>query len=178
MTLHTHVDSVDSVDSVFGALQRVIIIRHGEATPYADSDHARSLTQRGRAQLRETASRLSEALSASSSPLEVWVSDAQRAQETWRALSPAFEAEGIGRDGVQVRHRADLYLASAEALYDHILEASVASSAPQTLILIGHNPGLSDLISTLDRSAWRTLRTGELVMLTREGEQWRLEVES
>lgn len=174
MTLHTH---VDSVDSVFGALQRVIIIRHGEATPYADSDHARSLTQRGRAQLRETASRLSEALSASSSPLEVWVSDAQRAQETWRELSAAFEAEGV-RDRCQIRHRADLYLASAEALYDHLLEASVASSAPQTLILIGHNPGLSDLISTLDRSAWRTLRTGELVMLTREGEQWRLEVES
>lgn len=71
------------------------------------------------------------------------VSAATRTQETWAAVSEYFPV-------VRVQVRQGLYLASS----GHLREAIERMAAPgETLMVVGHNPGLHDLALRLLREA-------------------------
>lgn len=113
------------------------LIRHAEAgAPHGSriADHNRPLTERG----RRDASRLGALLSSRGfMPDCLWSSDAERAQTTARILGQA-----IALSDSELDIRSGLYLAHMGTLCDAIREASDDLGH---LVLVGHNPGLSEL---------------------------------
>jgi phosphohistidine phosphatase len=113
------------------------LIRHAEAGSLHGSriaDHNRPLTERGRKDARQLATRLQ---AAGFLPDSMWTSDAERAETTARLIQA-----GIGLSDAAVAVRAGLYLAHTKTLVDLIGHAGDDISS---LAVVGHNPGLSDL---------------------------------
>ena len=156
--------------SVFDQLQRLILIRHGEAQVYAASDHERTLTFGGIRSLDRTKELLKTTIKMSQnlSMLNIWVSDASRTLETWEILKQGID---INNENLSIQYRSELYLATPDFLHSSIIEADMRSNKPFTLMIIGHNPGLSQLVSELT-SRPCSLTTGELVVLMPDGTQW------
>ena len=169
---------------------RIVVLRHGEAAVYAPSDHERPLTAYGHASLQASLPSLVaqlERLMEESvrergvARLEVRVSDALRTMETWDILSPELEAL-CRRDSAWSLHlKVDptLYLASAPRLYQELLalECEQNESIGLTLMYIGHNPGLSELLVDLapicrGGAPRAPLAPGEFACLVSDGQQW------
>lgn len=120
-------------------MERLILLRHGKAErdSATGDDFARRLTSRGRKDAREAGERLAEMGFAADLCL---VSAAARTRDTWEALSPTCPA-------CEVRFEADLYHAEAGKVWD--LARKAASGGARNVLVIGHNPGLHELVLRL-----------------------------
>ena len=116
------------------------VLRHAKsdrAAPVGDGDHDRPLSSRGRA----TAPLIGAHLAATyGTPDAVHTSSAARATETVELVLTALDA------APEVRREPSLYLADARSLRAHLsgVDAHVGS-----LLLVGHNPGLAELLVAL-----------------------------
>jgi phosphohistidine phosphatase len=117
----------------------LVLLRHAEAQPAgpAAADFDRTLTARGRAQAQEAARRIA---SAGLYPDLLLASPAARALETAAIVVPGLADTG------KMLAPAVLYLASAPVLLSTL---QACDDAAQTLLLVGHNPGLSILAREL-----------------------------
>ena len=130
------------------AMKRLILLRHAktEATNRG-GDHARELVQRG----RDDAALICAFLQSHELlPDHVLCSDAARTRQTLASVQPALASNA------EVAFSSRLYLAEAETLIHEIW--SVPDSI-QTLLLIGHNPGLHELAYGMTGQAPRQLRS-------------------
>jgi phosphohistidine phosphatase len=119
----------------------LILVRHAKAVDRMDAedDFARGLTPRG----REDAGRAGEALKAAGiAPALALVSPAQRTKQTWSILSAA-----VGE--IPVESPMALYHASQDFLERAAIEAFASSD---TVVIVGHNPGIGALAHDL---AWK-----------------------
>jgi phosphohistidine phosphatase len=106
----------------------LVVVRHAKAEPYAETDHARRLTERGRADAAAAGRFLA---TAGIAPTHALVSDATRTQETWAELS------GSLGEGVEVDVSPAYYSASE----DEVLEAiRMLPSDATCAVFVGHNP--------------------------------------
>lgn len=128
-------------------LKRLIVFRHAKADrgTTEDGDFDRHLAPRG----RRDATRVARALAGlGPTPDLVLCSAATRTTETWALARDAFEPRP------KVLMRQDLYLADAGTVLAVIKEAGGDAA---TLMVIGHNPGLQELllrlVSESDRSS-------------------------
>lgn len=118
--------------------RRLILLRHAKSDwgHEGQTDHARPLNARGRRAAPQVAQRLREL---GWSPALALVSDAARAQETWGLVRPSLG---------EVLHQSapELYLAEPPQL-----RASIGAAPDEvaSLMLVGHNPGLEDLSTSL-----------------------------
>jgi phosphohistidine phosphatase len=120
-------------------MRTLILFRHAKAVRAheADSDEARGLTGRGR---REAALAGAAMEDAGLKPKLALVSSAQRTRET---------AEfGLQNFVLETRIEDALYHAAPEGLWD----AFTASEA-ESVVVVGHNPGIGELVSTLVHQA-------------------------
>ncbi len=120
-----------------------MFMRHGKAGwPDAGvDDHDRKLNKRGRAATAEMAERITEKYKA---PDCIVSSSAKRTVETARIF-----ADEIGYDGpIELRRR--LYLAEPDTILDVIAELD---SSLKRILIVGHNPGLSELACRLSDSS-------------------------
>jgi len=147
---------------------RITLLRHGHAVDHCPSgDFERALDDRGQSELERTALEL-QALPRL--PTLILASPARRTRESAAVLQRMWAncaaSKGNLAPGTQVELRFEptLYLASAEAL-----QAIIALHAPLQphLLIVGHNPGLSDLLQQFDVS--RALGTGDWHSLSRLG---------
>ena len=112
------------------------VIRHAEAAQAA-SDYIRPLTDYGCSQAKSVASQLSEMIQ----PQLFVVSSATRTRETF-----SFFKEKFALSDDMVRFEDKVYEASTQAL------VKVISSFPaeaDSVVLIGHNPAVSSLVSSI-----------------------------
>jgi len=118
--------------------RRLIVMRHGKAEPFGDTDHDRVLTGRGRRDAAEAGAHLAQA---GVVPDFALVSSAARAVATWAAV-----AQGSG-SSAQVSIDGSVYTGSP----DVVLEAlrAVPPDA-ETVIFVGHNPTAAHLAHLLD----------------------------
>ena len=150
------------MSDVSQGLSRLTVLRHGHAVdrcPTGDFD--RPLDERGHAEI-ERAARELRALS--NLPSLILASPARRTRESaavlqrvWAEAADAVAGASLARSTeVELRFEPRLYLASIDTLQD-----IVTPNAPlQThLLLVGHNPGLSDLLQHFDVA--RALGTGD-----------------
>lgn len=113
-------------------------MRHAKAEPYASTDHARRLTDRGRSDARAAGRHLA---GAGVVPDHVLVSDARRTRMTWE------EVAGELGCGDVAHHDRTVYGGGVAAILE-TLSASPAGS--RTVMLVGHNPTAADLCNLLD----------------------------
>jgi phosphohistidine phosphatase len=120
-------------------MRTLILLRHAKAVRAheAPDDKSRGLTGRGR---REAALAGAAMAAAGLKPSLALISTAQRTRETAAYGLQAFKPEE--------RFEEALYHASPEGIWD-AFEASDASS----VVIVGHNPGVGELVSTLLQQA-------------------------
>jgi phosphohistidine phosphatase len=144
-------------------VKQLLLLRHAEAEPAPPGakDFDRLLTARGRLEALAAA----ETLAAAHLTIdEILVSPARRARETAdifaRRLKLAI-APGVV---------AELYLAPPDVMLGILEHCSVTSD---TILLIGHNPGISELAHQLHAGSDSSgLRTAGLCQLTFAHDRW------
>ncbi len=126
-------------------MARVIVIRHAKSDyPWGVDDHDRPLNERGRRDAPAVGEWLDAHVSWSDGDVPlVLVSTARRAQLTW-ALASAEMSDRWRAATVEDEPR--IYEASVRALRQVLDQAAPRA---ETVLLIGHNPGLATLIDTL-----------------------------
>jgi phosphohistidine phosphatase len=119
---------------------RVFLARHAEAEPGHDiPDHARALTTTGVRESRALGAWLG---AREFPPAVIRCSSATRAIQTARQIADAL---AVAEECVGER---ELYLASDGGLASVLRRASAAG---ETLVLVGHNPGMAQLAMRLAR---------------------------
>lgn len=123
----------------------LIIVRHGEASPYSDlGDHGRELTSRGHAQA-----------SAAGNVIKGWgfapslclCSDAARAKQT---AAHVVEACGLGQG--RVVYSAMLYSSyTTQELIDAVASEAAKVDGCDCVIVVGHNPDVTYKADALSR---------------------------
>lgn len=121
-------------------MKRLLLLRHAKALPAEDplADIARPLAARGERDAAWVAERLSRHGLA---PHRIIASPAARALNTAKIVAAAV---GYPREDIATLH--PLYLAEASAI-QKIIAAQDARS--NSLLVVGHNPGLSELVLEL-----------------------------
>lgn len=121
-----------------GPLRRLVVLRHAKsAWPVGVSDHERPLAPRGRRDAPAAGRALAEA---DCLPDLALCSTAVRARQTWELASAQWGTPP------PVRHDPRMYAAEVPELLDVVREAP---DQVRTLLLIGHNPGLEELVLDL-----------------------------
>ncbi|MFS8200064.1 SixA phosphatase family protein [Streptomyces sp. CWNU-52B] len=121
-----------------GPLRRLVVLRHAKsAWPHGVADHERPLAPRG----RRDAPAAGRALAAADClPDLALCSTAVRARQTWELTAAQWGTPP------PVRHDSRLYAATVSDLLEAMREAPAQA---ETLLLVGHNPGLEELVLTL-----------------------------
>ena len=117
----------------------LIVMRHAKAEPFASTDHARTLTDRGVASARDAGAHLREV---QVTPDHAVVSSAVRTRQTWDAV---VETAGFGDchvffDDAVFTGSAEVALEVLQALPEHA----------QAVMFVGHNPTAAFLCHYLD----------------------------
>ena len=120
-------------------MRRLLLLRHAKAerSRPGERDHDRRLDERGRGDAPVIGAYLARHGYA---PDRVIVSPAARTRETWELVGPALPR----RTPVDFEPR--VYEASPQTLLAVVRETD---PGVQTLLLVGHNPGLQDLATRL-----------------------------
>lgn len=113
-------------------------MRHAKAEPFASTDHARVLTERGHADAVATGAWLAEV---GAVPDHAVVSTAVRARETWTDV-----AKGAGSEAETVLDEG-LYHGGVDAALESLRGVSEDF---RRVILVGHNPTAAYLVHMLD----------------------------
>lgn len=148
--------------------RRLTLLRHGEAAPAAPDgpggDFARTLTRRGEREAWESATRIA---AASPPPGAILASEAPRARQT-----AAIALDALGLPSRSMTVVPQLYLADVRALLEAI---GAVDDACTHLLVVGHNPGLSELVHLLaPGSAFGSLATGGWCTLATPAPSWSL----
>ncbi|MGH3366402.1 MAG: SixA phosphatase family protein [Nocardioidaceae bacterium] len=117
--------------------RRLLVMRHAKAQQEAETDHDRRLSPRGRRDARAAGTMLAER---QDEPVLALVSTAQRARDTWHALSGVLSSEP------EVWFDRSLYDAGPADVVE--LLAGVADTV-SSVIVIGHNPAMSTVAAAL-----------------------------
>lgn len=152
-------------------MKQLLLMRHGKSdwNKIGQEDIERPLAPRGETASRQVAGWIVEH---GLRPDAALISTARRTQETWRLAEEIFGA--LAAAEIQ----AALYLASPGEILDQL--AAVANRH-ETVLVIGHNPGLESLSHLLagpgtDRTALADLRQGfptaALAVFELAGDSW------
>lgn len=139
------------------------ILRHAKTESQNPSikDFDRKLVTKGENQAKEIAS----FFDANLPTCKTFCSTARRTRQTAKLIQDSFPSltEKLGKiDFVDA-----LYLASKDQLFQFLTNKSEA----QNILIIGHNEGISDLVSYLT-GEFTSLSTGEYVCVTFDCESW------
>jgi phosphohistidine phosphatase len=148
-------------------MKRLYLLRHAKSSWKDTSlpDHDRPLAGRGRRAAKAIARHMREH---GVEPELVLCSTAQRARQTLDRIEPALGS-------ATVRVERDLYAASAPALLERLRGVP---DAVESVMVIGHNPGLQELALELARPASAAgeleakYPTGALATLAFEASSW------
>lgn len=127
------------------AAGRLVLVRHAKSDyPWGVADHDRPLNPRGRRDAPAIGRWLGAAVAwhAGQTP-EVRVSTARRAQATWEGASSVLPADWAA---VRVVDDDRIYEADVPMLLEVVTEAADRSDL---VVVVGHNPGLVELIAHL-----------------------------
>jgi phosphohistidine phosphatase len=128
-------------------MSRLVVVRHAKSDyPWGVSDHDRPLNDRGRRDAPALGAWLDAHVTWSDRAPTVLVSTARRAQLTWGlARSSMSEAWGTA----DVRDEGRIYEAGVGTLIAVAREVAGEADEPDTLVMVGHNPGLAGLVHAM-----------------------------
>ena len=142
-------------------MKRLLILRHAKSSwnhPEL-SDFERPLNKRG----RQAAPRMGRWIAKNNlTPGVVICSTAKRAQQTYQLV------QGVVNWDVETVHADELYLAPAHTYIQHL---SLLPDNIPTAMVIGHNPGMEELVSQLS-GEYRSMPTCALAVITLDVDVW------
>lgn len=132
-------------------MRTLLLLRHAKAEPESNGqgDHSRDLTHRGRRDAEQVGHWLKKQALV---PDLVVSSTAKRARATAELVAKSAGVEAA------VQLRDDLYLARPDA-YINVLRGCPDDEA--TVLLVGHNPGIEDLLTQL-AGAEKSMKTAAI----------------
>ncbi len=138
--------------------RRLIVVRHAKSDWSAGvADHDRPLAGRG----RREAVLVGRWLREHSVDIDlVLCSSAKRTRQTWKRVAAQLDPQRV--HGIELRVEERLYAASDRALL-RVVRALPDSA--RAVLLVGHNPGLEDLVAELT-GVWRPLKTSSIAVLS------------
>lgn len=144
-------------------MKRLIIVRHAKAEKAGShgDDFDRPLARRGEEDAVEMGRRLARR---ELHPAEIVTSPAPRALQTAKLI--ARELDFPWRD---IRTLKAAYLAGASALLDLVRELD---DRAESALLVGHNPGISELAQALARNFSQDVPTGAVVAVDLPADTW------
>lgn len=144
-------------------MKRLIIVRHAKAEKSAPrgGDFARPLAPRGTADAAEMGRRLARR---GVQPETIVTSPAERALATARLVARELD---FPWDEIRSAKRA--YLAEERTLLDLVRELDAGA---ESALLVGHNPGITELAQALVRSFVEELPTGAVVAIDLPADTW------
>jgi phosphohistidine phosphatase len=135
----------------------LIVLRHGKSDWSGDEpDHLRPLGARGRRQVLEAGRWLADNVGVIDLAV---VSPAERTRETWRLAAAELPV------APPVREDDRVYAGSARSLLGVLQELPEEVA---TLVLVGHNPGVEDLVASLT-GRWVAMPTSSLAVIDLSG---------
>lgn len=142
------------------AEKRLIIMRHGRAVdPGSTVDHKRPLEDVGVEHCKEMGKVLRE---------KEWIPDLTIASDAMRVQQTVEAVKEGGNFNFQSHLTSNLYNGG----YDEaVAEVSTVEKGISTLMLIGHNPGFSDVVGCLT-NRYMSLSVSQTVLLTMEEDEW------
>ncbi|OIO71204.1 MAG: hypothetical protein AUJ57_07420 [Zetaproteobacteria bacterium CG1_02_53_45] len=144
-------------------MKKLILIRHAKSSwddPGA-RDFDRELNGRGVHDAPEMGRRLA---AKNVHPDAFLVSTANRARATASLI-----ASELGFPEQEIQFRNELYLASPAEILKQI---SQVPDQIQTLVVVAHNPGITELANRMARTCINNIPTGGVVMMQMPVEQW------
>jgi phosphohistidine phosphatase len=151
------------------AERRIVLVRHAKADrPEGVADIERPLTARGHADAAAIGAWLAHR---GYQPDLVICSPSKRTRQTWHGVALAL-AETAG-SGPTVRYEQHMYDGEAQDLLDLV---RVADGEANTVLLVGHNPAVSELSALLDPRAVGDsdgLRTSGIAVHALDATDWR-----
>jgi phosphohistidine phosphatase len=142
-------------------VKTLLVFRHAKSSRKDDAldDHDRPLNKRG----HQTAPRMGQWIAQQHAVPELILSStAKRAKSTTKKAAKAMGYEG------DIRYDKSLYLAPPNAYLDAIRTYATAQAR---VMVVGHNPGLEQLMQTLTGTA-KTLPTAALAEIRLDIESW------
>jgi len=125
-------------------MRTLIVVRHAKSDWAGDEpDRDRPLAKRGLRQMPESAAWIAE--HHPTVDLAV-VSPARRAQQTWQILAEALASTGSTNEAPEVLTDERVYAAWGR---DLVALVQALPAAATTVVLVGHNPGLEELVAEL-----------------------------
>jgi phosphohistidine phosphatase len=120
-------------------MRTLILLRHAKAVRAheADSDETRGLTGRGRRNAAAAGLAMQEA---GLKPALALVSTSERTRQT--------AEHGLANFALETRFEDALYHAAPESIWD-----AFAASDAESVVIVGHNPGMGELVSMLVHQA-------------------------
>lgn len=145
-------------------MKRLVIVRHAKAVKGAARmrDLDRPLTARGEADARELGRRLGRR---GVHPDAIVTSPAERARATAKLI-----ARELDFPWSEIRAEARVYLAQPEVLLEIVREFE---DRAESVLLVGHNNGLSEFAEDLARDFHESLPTCAAVALDLPADTWR-----
>ena len=130
--------SPSSPDSSARSRRVLVIMRHGKAEAFAEGDHKRRLTERGRREATAAGQWLADQ---GIVPTEAFVSSATRTRETWEHL--------VAGNGTPAEARVEdaVYSADTDSALEVLREAR---GEAEVVLYVGHNPTAASLAHLLD----------------------------
>lgn len=142
-------------------MKRLLLIRHGEAEHAADSDFQRSLTEKGSHSIISVAQIL---IDHQLFPQSVVASSAQRTIETTLILCEAMRLPHR-----IVRYHKSLYTHGTDA---YISEIFAQNEDVESLMIVGHNPSISQLANHFSSDYFISMPPGGFVVIDFETDDW------
>jgi phosphohistidine phosphatase len=144
-------------------VKRLIIVRHAKAEKSAPRgrDFDRPLAPRGEGDAAEMGRRLARR---GAHPDAIVASPAARALQTAKLI-----ARELDFPWDEIRTEKPAYLAEPEALLDLVREVDERA---ESALLVGHNPGVSELAALLLRGFDQELPTGAVVAIDLPADTW------
>lgn len=146
----------------------LVILRHAKAEVSATArDEDRALTTRGHADASAAGDWLA---TGGHLPDAVLCSPSRRTRQTWHDVAIALTSAMSGGGGPAVSYDHSLYDGDADALLSAV---QAVDPGARSVLLIGHNPGVSELSALLDPQAEADsdgLRTAGIAVHALDGE--------
>lgn len=143
-------------------MKRIILLRHGkaESQELGEQDTDRHLDSRGRSQSHQ----VGLDLRAKGADVDaVLCSSAVRTRQTCEIV-----CEALGLSANQISYLDDLYLATP---FDLMANLCLLPATVKTVMVIGHNPGLSELAASFSKKIG-LLGTAGMAMLDFDIKEW------
>lgn len=141
-------------------MKYLYILRHGETeASHFEGDFYRELTSYGKKQLTELREKIA---SKGINPELVLCSSATRTRQTSAILNEKLNFQ-------RIEYRDSLYECDLDSL---VKELQKIENQIDSVLLVGHNPGLSTLVSYLCGDFFLSMSPGDLVILSLEIDEW------